>query len=71
MNVMDNIDSVRTNLYNLRNRSLITHLNDDDDISVNLPNGYNYYSSLFAKYFVFSGFLIQPEIPTHARFCSL
>ena len=58
MNVMEKIDTVRNNYYNLRSRSLIKYLRETDELVVSIPNGYSGYNHY--RQLSFSGFLIQP-----------
>ena len=59
MNVMEKIDIIRTG-GNLRSRSLITHLNEGDELLVSIPTGYNIYSPRYDV--LFAGFLVHTDI---------
>ena len=59
MNVMEKINFIRTS-SNLRSRSLITHLNEGDELLVSIPTGYNIHSRLYDV--LFAGFLVHADI---------
>ena len=61
MNVMEKINFIKDSI-NLRSRSLITHLNEGDELQVSIPSGYNIYS--YRHDVLFAGFLVYTDIIT-------
>jgi hypothetical protein len=56
-NTIEQIDSVKTDAFNLRSRALITQLQAGDVVEVGVPAGYNVGSN-YNRQTIFSGFLI-------------
>ena len=59
INVMEKIDTVRTIYHNLRSRSLMIHLDENDELITSIPIGYNGYN--IERFITFSGFLAKPD----------
>ena len=63
MNVMEKMNPlIRTTYNNVRSRSLVTTLKQDDELIAEIPSGYA--ATSFTYDIMFLGFLIQPELTT-------